>query len=174
MTETNNADFVRLNCAVLTVSDTRDESTDTSGKYLVDALTGFGHHLIEKKLLIDDIYKIRAQVAHWIASPEIQVILTTGGTGLTGRDVMPEAVSMLFDKPIQGFGEMFRMLSYDEVCTSTIQSRAIAGLSNGTLVFCCPGSNNACKTAWEKILEPQLDSRVKPCNFVKLLPRFKE
>lgn len=168
------SDFTTLHCAILTVSDTRDETTDTSGKYLVDALSDFGHNVVEKKLLRDDLYVIRATVAQWIADPKIQVVISTGGTGLTGRDVVPEAVSLLFDKDIDGFGEMFRTLSYNDIGSSTIQSRAIAGLANGTLVFCIPGSNNACKTAWEQLLKTQLDSRFKPCNFVKLMPRFKE
>jgi len=162
-----------LNIAVLTVSDTRTEETDKSGKTLVDRLTSAGHQLVDKAILKDDKYLLRAKVANWIAE-EVQVVLITGGTGITGRDVTPDAISPLFDKEIPGFGEIFRMVSYDEIKTSTIQSRAIGGLSNSTLIFCLPGSTGACMTAWDKILKDQLDINHKPCNFVEIMPRIKE
>lgn len=158
-----------LGIAVLTVSDTRTEQNDTSGDYLVDALEREGHRLIEKCIVIDDIYRIRAKLSAWIAEPAIQAVLITGGTGFSGRDSTPEAVSVLFDKSIDGFGELFRQISYDEIGTSTIQSRALAGLANNTVIFCVPGSTNACRTAWEKIIRSQLDSAYRPCNFVGVL-----
>ncbi len=158
--------FEPANIAVLTVSDTRTEETDTSGAYLVDALKTAGHSLMAKEIVIDDKYKIRAVVSDWIADEAINVILITGGTGFTARDTTPEAVSILFDKQIEGFGELFRHVSYDEIGTSTIQSRALGGFANRTVIFCMPGSTNACKTAWTKILQSQLDSRSKPCNFM--------
>lgn len=155
-----------LNIAVLTVSDTRQLDTDTSGQYLVDALLAAGHHLADRQIVKDDIYQLRAVVSDWIARSDVQVVLTTGGTGFSGRDSTPEALSVLFDKQIEGFGEMFRHYSLLEIGTSTIQSRALAGMANRTLVFCVPGSTGACKTAWINILEPQLNSATKPCNFV--------
>jgi molybdopterin adenylyltransferase len=155
-----------LNIAVLTVSDTRTLDTDTSGQYLVDALQGAGHHLADRQIVKDDVYQLRAVVSTWIANPDVQVILTTGGTGFSGRDSTPEALSVLFDKHIEGFGELFRHFSLHEIGTSTLQSRALAGMSNRTLIFCVPGSTNACKTAWINILGPQLDVDTKPCNFV--------
>jgi molybdenum cofactor biosynthesis protein B len=160
------APFVALNIAVLTVSDTRNLDTDTSGQLLVDRLSEAGHTLAARVLLKDDLYKIRAQVATWIAEEEVQVVLVTGGTGFTGRDSTPEAVGCLLDKKVDGFGELFRQISLDDIGTSTIQSRALAGLSNGTLVCCLPGSTNACRTAWQGILAQQLDNRFRPCNFV--------
>lgn len=158
-----------LNIAVLTVSDTRTELNDSSGQFLVAALQQEGHSLADKQIVIDDIYRIRAVLSQWIASPEVQAILLTGGTGFTGRDSTPEAVEVLFDKTIEGFGELFRTLSYDEIGTSTIQSRALAGLANETVIFCMPGSTGACQTAWGKIIREQLDSRHQPCNFVGVL-----
>lgn len=155
-----------LRIAVLTVSDTRQIDTDTSGQYLVDALLAAGHELIDRQIVKDDIYQLRAVVSAWIASPDIQVILTTGGTGFSGRDSTPEALGVLFDKQIEGFGELFRHYSLIEIGTSTIQSRAVAGMANRTLVFCMPGSTGACKTAWSQILQPQLNASTKPCNFV--------
>jgi molybdenum cofactor biosynthesis protein B len=155
--------------AVLTVSDTRTEVTDTSGKYLVEALQAAGHRLVDKQIVIDDIYRIRAVLSAWIADPQVQTVLITGGTGFSGRDSTPEAVSVLFDKAIDGFGELFRALSYEEIGTSTIQSRALAGFANNTVIFCVPGSTNACRTAWEKIISTQLDSSYRPCNFVGVL-----
>lgn len=158
--------FVPLNVAVLTVSDTRTPETDTSGQYLFEQLKGAGHNVVERLILKDNLYQIRAQVANWIASDAVQVVLITGGTGFTDRDSTPEAVSCLFDRQVEGFGELFRQISYGEIGSSTIQSRALAGLSNNTLVCCMPGSTNACRTAWEGILLEQLDSRHTPCNFV--------
>jgi len=158
--------FEAANIAVLTVSDTRTEETDTSGGYLVEALTQAGHQLADKKIVVDDKYKIRAIVSQWIANDDVQVILTTGGTGFTDRDTTPEAVSVLFDKTIEGFGEMFRSISYTEIGNSTIQSRAVGGFANKTVVFCLPGSTGACKTGWTKLIEEQLDSRHRPCNFM--------
>ena len=167
-------DFIPLTIAILTVSDSRTLETDTSGQTLIEYLTGAGHVLGERALVRDDRYILRATVSRWIADPKIQVVISTGGTGLTGRDSTPEAVKPLFDKEIEGFGELFRAVSYDEIGTSTLQSRALAGLANGTVIFCLPGSTGACRTAWTKILEPQLDRRHRPCNFVELLPRFQE
>ncbi len=167
-------DFIPLNIAVMVVSDSRDESDDKSGKILEKLLTGDGHKLAEKKIVIDDIYEIRAAVSKWIADPDVHAVITTGGTGLTGRDVTPEAMKVLYDKEIEGFGEVFRMISYDLIKTSTIQSRAIAGLANGTVLFTLPGSPGACKDGWQEIIKHQLDVRVMPCNLVQMMPRFKE
>jgi molybdopterin adenylyltransferase len=158
--------FEPLNICVLTVSDTRTLTTDTSGQKLEDLLTAAGHRLFDRRLVIDDIYQIRAVISQWIADPQAQVILITGGTGFAGRDSTIEAVVPLFDKTVVGFGELFRAISFTEIGTSTIQSRATAGLANRTLIFCLPGSTGACTTAWEKIIVEQLDSRQKPCNFV--------
>jgi molybdenum cofactor biosynthesis protein B len=166
--------FVPLDIAVLTVSDSRTEDNDTSGKTLVERIESAGHRLAEKSIVSDNIYYIRAIVSRWIADPDIQVVISTGGTGVTGRDATPEAVEVLLDKRIEGFGEIFRMLSFEEIHTSTIQSRALAGLANGTFVFCLPGSSGACRTAWDQILKQQLDRRTQPCNFVDLLPRLGE
>jgi molybdenum cofactor biosynthesis protein B len=165
---------VSLNCAVLTVSDSRTLAQDTSGALLIEMLTADGHRLTDRALVKDDRFQIRAVVSHWIAEPHVDVILTTGGTGFTGRDSTPEAIAPLLEKIIDGFGELFRQVSYEEIGTSTIQSRALGGLSNGTLVFCMPGSKNACRTAWTRILHNQLDVNFKPCNFVELIPRFDE
>jgi molybdenum cofactor biosynthesis protein B len=158
-----------LGIAVLTVSDSRTEADDSSGAYLVDASTTEGHRLIEKTIVKDDIYQIRAMVSRWIADDQVQVILVTGGTGFGGRDSTPEAVSPLFDKAIEGFGELFRHLSWEEIGSSTIQSRALAGLANSTAVFCMPGSTGACRTAWNGILSDQLNSLHRPCNFAGVL-----
>lgn len=158
--------FIPLNIAVLTVSDTRDESTDTSGKALVERVETEGHHLIAKKIVKDDIYQLRAVVSDWIAKEDIHVIISTGGTGFTDRDNTPEAITPLFDKQVEGFGETFRAISLSEIGTSTIQSRAFAGMANHTVIFCVPGSTNACKTAWDKIIKEQVDASHKPCNFV--------
>lgn len=160
---------VALNIAIMTVSDTRSTENDTSGNYLVDALTGAGHRLADRALIIDDVYRIRAQLSIWIADPEVDVVLITGGTGFAGRDSTPEAVEPLFDKSVVGFGEVFRALSLAEIGTSTVQSRALAGLANRTLVFCMPGSTGACRTAWTGILRQQLDAAHRPCNFIGLL-----
>jgi len=157
--------FYPLNIAVLTVSDTRTSAEDKSGDALAANLTHAGHQLYDRALVKDDVYQIRALVSRWIADAEAQVILVTGGTGFSGRDSTPEAVAPLLDKQIQGFGELFRQISFAEIGTSTIQSRALGGLANRTLVFCLPGSTNACNTAWQNILQEQLDSRTRPCNF---------
>ncbi len=163
-----------LSICVLTVSDTRDEGSDKSGRLLAERLLEAGHRLHRKTIVPDDIYRIRAVVSEWIADRQIHVILTTGGTGVTGRDGTPEAVSALFDKTIEGFGEIFRSVSYEEIETSTIQSRAVAGVANGTYLFCLPGSSGACRTAWDRLIRKQLDSRTKPCNLVELIPRLLE
>ncbi|MFM1897192.1 MAG: molybdenum cofactor biosynthesis protein [Pseudomonadota bacterium] len=160
-----------LNIAVITVSDTRTEATDTSGPVLVERLQQAGHRLHSKAIIKDDVYQLRAAVSVLIADPAVQVILMTGGTGFTERDNTPRAITPLLETPIEGFGELFRQLSYGEIGNSTIQSRAFAGLTNGTVVFCMPGSPNACRTAWDKIVRDQLDLQHKPCNFViKLKP----
>ena len=160
------ATFIPLNIAVLTVSDSRTLAEDTSGHYLVDSLSEAGHNLADRQLIIDDIYQIRAVISGWIADPKVHAVITTGGTGFFIRDSMPEAVNVLFDKSIDGFGEMFRLISKDEIGMSTVQSRAVAGMANGTGIFCVPGSSGACRTGWEGILKEQLDSRTRPCNFV--------
>jgi molybdenum cofactor biosynthesis protein B len=160
------AEFYPLNIAVLTVSDTRTSADDKSGDALAAQIAEAGHALYERALVKDDIYQIRALVSRWIADPQAQVVLITGGTGFSGRDSTPEAVTPLLDKQIEGFGELFRHISFSEIGTSTVQSRALGGLANRTLVFCLPGSTNACNTAWQKILQAQLDSRTRPCNFV--------
>jgi molybdenum cofactor biosynthesis protein B len=167
-------EFLPLNIAVLTVSDTRTEADDASGQILAERLTLAGHRLAEKAMAPDDIYQIRAILSRWIADPDVQIVLTTGGTGMTGRDSTPEAVQPLLDKFIEGFGELFRMLSWEEIGTSTLQSRALAGLANGTFIFCLPGSTGACRTGWDRILHAQLDARTRPCNLVELLPRLRE
>ncbi|PKH06540.1 molybdenum cofactor biosynthesis protein B [Moritella sp. Urea-trap-13] len=158
--------FKAAKLAVLTVSDTRNEETDTSGRFLAEALVADGHILMDKQIVIDDKYKIRAIVSQWIADEDIQGVLITGGTGFTARDMTPEAVQPLFDKAIEGFGELFRAVSYDEIGTSTIQSRAVGGFANKTVIFCMPGSTGACKTGWNKILREQLNSSHRPCNFM--------
>jgi molybdopterin adenylyltransferase len=167
-------DFTVLNIAVLTVSDTRNETTDTSGAILVDRITGVGHFLADKQIVPDNIYQIRAIVSQWIINKKINVIISTGGTGVTGRDGTPEAITPLLDKVLDGFGETFRWLSFNDIKTSTIQSRAIAGVANGTYIFCLPGSGSACRTAWDSIIQAQLDSRTRPCNLVQLMPRLLE
>jgi len=161
--------FEALNAAVLTVSDTRTDDTDASGNYLVEALSDAGHQVVAKHIVRDDIYQVRAELSQWIADEQIQVILTTGGTGFSGRDSTPEAVLPLFDKVVEGFGELFRIISFDQIGTSTLQSRAVAGLANGTVIFCMPGSGNACKTAWEQIICHQINSTQQPCNFAGVL-----
>lgn len=158
--------FIPVRIAVLTVSDTRSLENDTSGQYLVDQLTAAGHIVADRAIVIDDIYQIRARVSAWIASADTQAVIITGGTGFSGRDSTPEAVLPLLDKTIDGFGELFRHISWGEIGTSTLQSRALAGLANRVAVFCLPGSTGACRTAWEGILAPQLDNRTRPCNLV--------
>ncbi|MCK2183140.1 molybdenum cofactor biosynthesis protein B [Halomonas getboli] len=169
MSDATNEAMIPLSVAVLTVSDTRTEDTDRSGQALVERLSAAGHRLADKRIVPDDVYRIRAVVADWIADPEVQVVLTTGGTGFTGRDSTPEAVSVLLDKRIEGFGELFRQLSWQEIGSSTVQSRCLGGLANATVVFCLPGSTGACRTGWDGILAEQLDSRHKPCNFANLV-----
>ncbi len=166
--------FLPLDIAVLTVSDTRAEETDASGKILAERLAAAGHRLADKRIVPDDIYRIRAVLSAWIADEHVQVILTTGGTGVTGRDGTPEAVSALLDKILDGFGEVFRAISFHDIKTSTIQSRALAGVANGTYIFCLPGSSGACRTAWDQLIQPQLDYRTRPCNLVELMPRLLE
>lgn len=163
------AEATSLRIAVLTVSDSRDEHSDTSGRFLVESVHEAGHQLADKRIVVDDIYLIRAVLSAWIAAPDIDAVLVTGGTGFSGRDSTPEAVAVLFDKCIDGFGELFRHLSYTEIGSSTIQSRAIAGLANDTVIFCMPGSTGACRTAWEGIIREQLDATHRPCNFVGVL-----
>lgn len=171
---TATAELIPLNLCVLTVSDTRTLAEDSSGDYLVQALTGAGHRLAERALLRDDRYQLRAVVSRWIAEEGVDGVLVTGGTGFTGRDSTPEALLPLLDKEMPGFGELFRAVSFDEIGTSTLQSRAFAGLANGTFVFALPGSTSACRTAWEKIIHAQLDSRTRPCNLATLRPRLRE
>jgi len=166
--------FIPLPIAVLTISDSRTEENDTSGHALVDRLTAAGHMLKDKRIVKDDIYQIRAIVSQWIATPEISVVLTTGGTGVTGRDGTPEAIAVLLDKQLDGFGEMFRVLSYEQIKTSTLQSRALAGVANATYIFCMPGSPGACTLAWDTLISQQLDYRSRPCNLVELMPRLLE
>lgn len=163
-----------LSCAVLTISDTRTRANDTSGDLLAELLTADGHRLADRELLPDNRYQLRAAVSRWIADPAIDVVVTTGGTGFTGRDSTPEALIPLFDKIIDGFGELFRQISYEEIGSSTIQSRAVGGLANATLIFALPGSSGAVRTGWEKILRNQLNINNKPCNFVELIHRFNE
>lgn len=158
-----------LKVAVLTVSDTRTLETDTSGAFLAEALQAAGHEVVNRDIVIDDVYQLRAVVSGWIADPGVEVVLTTGGTGFSGRDSTPEALAPLFDKRIEGFGEVFRALSFEEIGSSTVQSRALAGMANGTVIFCMPGSTGACRTAWEGVLRDQLDSDHRPCNFVGVL-----
>ena len=165
---------VPVRVAVLTVSDTRDEESDTSGHLLADRVKAAGHSLAGKALVADDRSAIRAQVMAWVASGDVDAIVTTGGTGLTGRDVTPEALEPLFDKKIDGFSVVFHLVSYQSVGLSTLQSRATAGLIGGVFVFCLPGSNGAVKDGWDKVIAAQLDSRHKPCNMVELMPRLNE
>ncbi len=169
-----NRELIPLSIAVLTISDSRTEKDDKSGNLLVARLEDAGHILCDKKIVKDDIYQIRATVSRWIADEKPQVILTTGGTGVTGRDGTPEAVKPLLDKEIDGFGEMFRVLSFESIATSTLQSRATAGVANGTYIFCLPGSSGACADAWDKLINQQLDYRHRPCNLVELIPRLLE
>ena len=167
-------EFIPLDIALMTVSDTRTEADDKSGSVLHKMVSEAGHRVFEQCIVPDDKYRIRAQVSTWIADPAVTVVITTGGTGLTGRDGTPEAVAPLLDKVIDGFGEMFRVLSYDIIGTSTMQSRTIAGVANGTFVFCLPGSSGACKDGWTKLISHQLDYRTRPCNLVELMPRLLE
>lgn len=167
-------ELLALNVALLTVSDSRTIVTDTSGDYLAGAVQAAGHRLVQRLILPDDRYRLRAQVAAWIADPEVRVVICNGGTGFTGRDSTPEAIAPLLDKEMPGFGEQFRALSFAEIGTSSLQSRAFAGIANATFVFALPGSTGACKTAWENLIQAQLDSRTRPCNLVGLIPRLGE
>jgi molybdenum cofactor biosynthesis protein B len=173
-TSSSQTDFMPLAIAVLTISDSRTEADDKSGNVLSDKVSAAGHRVVAREIVADDVYQMRAVFSRWIADPGIRVIVSTGGTGITGRDSTPEAIAPLFDKAIDGFGELFRQISFQEIGASTVQSRALAGLANGTLIFCLPGSSGACRTAWDQILGPQLDSRTKPCNFAQLIARFDE
>lgn len=163
-----------LHVAVLTVSDTRTEANDKSGALLAERVTQAGHRLAARAIVRDDIYAIRAIVSQWIVDADVEVVITTGGTGITGRDGTPEAIAPLLDKEIEGFGEIFRTISYDEIGPSSLQSRCLAGVANATYVFCLPGSSNACATGWDKLIAPQLDYRTRPCNLAELMPRLKE
>jgi len=174
MTTNSPREFRPLKIAVLTVSDTRNEATDKSGALLVERLRAAGHTLAAKAIVRDDIYAIRAVVSGWIADAEVEVVVTTGGTGITGRDGTPEAIAPLLDKQIEGFGEIFRTISYEEIGASSLQSRCLAGVANATYIFCLPGSSNACATGWDKLIAPQLDFRTRPCNLAELMPRLKE
>lgn len=169
-----NLEFRPVRIAILTVSDTRTTETDTSGAALVDRLQRAGHKLADRKLHRDDIAKIRSQVQAWIASDQVDAVITTGGTGLTGRDVTYEAVTPLFEKTIEGFSVVFHMVSHQSVGLSTLQSRATAGVANGTVIFCLPGSTGAVKDGWDKVISHQLDCRYRPCNLVELMPRLTE
>jgi molybdenum cofactor biosynthesis protein B len=170
----NERAFKPLTIAIMTVSDSRTEANDTSGDTLVKLLTEAGHTLVEKRIVADDIYRIRAVLSQWIAADSINAVITTGGTGITGRDSTPEAVKVLLDKEIEGFGEVFRAVSYEEIGTSTIASRALSGVANATYIFCLPGSTGACRTGWGKLISHQLDYRTRPCNLVELMPRVLE
>ncbi|EMP2575118.1 molybdenum cofactor biosynthesis protein B [Serratia marcescens] len=159
------SEFIPAHIAILTVSDSRGAAEDTSGQYLQEAAQEAGHQVVDRTIVKDDIYQIRARVSAWIADDNVQAVLITGGTGFTARDNTPEALLPLFDREVEGFGELFRMVSYEEIGTATIQSRALAGLANRTVIFAMPGSTRACRTAWERIIEEQLDARHRPCNF---------
>jgi molybdenum cofactor biosynthesis protein B len=166
--------FVPVNIAVMTVSDTRTEADDASGRTLIERISGAGHRVADRKIVRDERKAIIAQLKRWIADPEIDVVISTGGTGVTGRDVTPEAFHAVYEKEIPGFGEVFRMLGWDKIKTSSIQSRATAGVAGGTYLFAVPGSPGACRDAWDDILRHQLDNRYRPCNFVELMPRLRE
>ena len=168
------AEFEPIGIAVMTVSDTRTKSDDTSGDFLAESITKASHHLITRKIVPDDIGAIQAMIKTWAEDPEIDCIITTGGTGVSGRDVTPEALRSIFDKEVEGFGELFRMLSYEKIGTSALQSRALGGVVGGTYIFALPGSPSACRDGWELILKWQLDIRHRPCNFVELMPRLKD
>ena len=169
-----NRPFLPVNIALLTVSDTRSAADDRSGNTLAEMATAAGHQIVARRIIRDELSEIAAQLRGWIADAEIDVVIATGGTGVTGRDVTPEAFHSVYEKEIAGFGELFRWLSYDKIGTSTIQSRATAGVAGGTYLFALPGSPSACRDAWEGILVHQLDNRFRPCNFVELMPRLQE
>jgi molybdenum cofactor biosynthesis protein B len=166
--------FVPINIAILTVSDTRTVESDKSGDLLKARIEAHGHRVVARSIVKDEIEVIQTEVKQWIESPSIDVVISTGGTGLTGRDVTPEAFKEIFEKEIEGFGELFRWLSFKKIGTSTIQSRAVAGVAGGTYIFALPGSTGACKDAWDEILQYQLDIRFRPCNFVEIMPRLRE
>jgi len=166
--------FIAVRLAVLTVSDSRTGANDKSGDLLASRLTNTGHVLADRQIVKDDVGQIRSVVSRWVEDTDIQVAITTGGTGITGFDGTPEAIEPLFEKKLDGFGEIFRALSFEEIGTSALQSRAMAGVANGTYLFCLPGSSGACATAWDKILQFQLDYRTRPCNLVELMPRLLE
>lgn len=168
------ARFIPLRIAVVTISDSRTPETDSSGDYLAESLQAEGHHLAHRAIVRDDRYALRAAFSALIADDGVDVVLGTGSTGLTGRDIAPEALEPLFDKAIDGFGELFRAASLEDIGAATIQSRAFAGIANATIVFCMPGSPGACRTAWERVIRPQLDARTRPCNLANLMPRFRE
>lgn len=168
------AKFIPLRVAVVTISDSRTTENDTSGDYLAESLLAEGHKLAARKIVRDDKYVLRAEISALVVDEGVDIILTTGSTGLTGRDLAPEALEPLFDKSIEGFGELFRSASIPDIGAATIQSRAFAGLANGTVIFCMPGSPGACRTGWEEVIRPQLDSRTRPCNLANLMPRFLE
>jgi len=168
------AKFIPLRVAVVTISDSRTTENDTSGDYLAESLLAEGHKLAARKIIGDDKYVLRAEISALVVDEGVDIILTTGSTGLTGRDLAPEALEPLFDKSIEGFGELFRSASIPDIGAATIQSRAFAGLANGTVIFCMPGSPGACRTGWEEVIRPQLDSRTRPCNLANLMPRFLE
>ena len=170
----NTIDFLPLKIAILTVSDTRTLDTDTSGQILVDRLQNHGHTLAARAIVRDEKDELAAQLTEWIKDDAIQVIISTGGTGLTGRDITPEVFHSLYDKEIEGFGEIFRLTSFKIIGTSTLQSRATGGVANGTYMFALPGSNGACKDGWDNILKEQLDIRFRPCNFAEMMPRLLE
>ena len=163
-----------LSIAVLTISDRRTRAEDTSGDALEQRLTAAGHQLSDRRICPDDRYQIRSELSQWIANPTVDVVITSGGTGLTGRDGTPEAIAPLLDKTIDGFGELFRVLSYESIGTSTLQSRCLAGVANGTIIFVLPGSLDAVQTAWDRLIASQLDANTRPCNLVQLLPRLRE
>jgi molybdopterin adenylyltransferase len=166
--------FIPVNIAVLTVSDTRTAETDTSGQVLVDRARTAGHLVVDRDIVVDEVDRIVARLRAWIDDPNVDCVIATGGTGVTGRDVTPEAFMQVYEKEIPGFGELFRWLSFQKIATSTIQSRATAGVANGTYLFALPGSTGACRDAWDEILKWQLDSRLRPCNFVEMMPRLRE
>ena len=170
----NDAKFIPLKVAVVTISDSRTPENDTSGDYLANSLAGEGHDVAFRKIVRDDKYVLRAEFSALIADEDVDVVVSTGSTGLTGRDVAPEALEPLFDKAIEGFGELFRAASIPDIGAATMQSRAFAGLANATVIFCVPGSPGACRTAWEEVIRPQLDARTRPCNLANLMPRFRE
>ena len=168
------AKFIPLRVAVITISDSRTPDNDGSGDYLAESLQAEGHRLAHRQIVKDDKYVLRAEFSALIAGADVDIIISTGSTGLTGRDLAPEAIEPLFDKAIQGFGELFRAVSIKDIGAATIQSRAFAGVANGKVIFCIPGSPGACRTAWEDVIQPQLDARTRPCNLANLMPRFLE